>query len=217
MVALAGIRRVFHLAQQRVHFLRPQPVGRSAPSRGRPWSRRHASAGVPAAAPRPIPPCVRRDRAAATPHWSCRAATAFRAPRWRRGRTSRWRGRTSPVPRRGRPVSRRWPRRVSTISGISRICRCTPLRGERRLQPLIDDALMRGVLVDHDHAVAGLRDDVVLVHLRARRAERPVDQVGLRRFLETHIGGGRADIERGLAAFGKAPPSRRSPASRSTG
>ena len=39
------------------------------------------------------------------------------------------------------------------------------------LEPLIDDALMRRVLVDDDHAVLRLGDDVVLVHLRARRAE----------------------------------------------
>ncbi len=34
---------------------------------------------------------------------------------------------------------------------------------------------MRGVLVDDDEAVAGLRDDVGLVHLRARGAERALD------------------------------------------
>ena len=37
---------------------------------------------------------------------------------------------------------------------------------------------MRGVLVDDDEAVAGLRHDIGLVHLRARGAERPVEQVG---------------------------------------
>ena len=40
------------------------------------------------------------------------------------------------------------------------------------LEPLIDDALMRRVLVDDDHAVPRLGDDVVLVHLRPRRAKR---------------------------------------------
>ena len=39
---------------------------------------------------------------------------------------------------------------------------------------------MRGVLVDDDDAVARLRHDVGLVHLRARRAERPVEQIGAR-------------------------------------
>ena len=41
-----------------------------------------------------------------------------------------------------------------------------------KLEPLIDDALMRRVLVDDDDAVSGLGDDVVLVHLRPRRAKR---------------------------------------------
>ena len=40
------------------------------------------------------------------------------------------------------------------------------------LELLIDDALMRRVLVDNDDAVPGLGDDVVLVHLRPRRAKR---------------------------------------------
>ena len=37
---------------------------------------------------------------------------------------------------------------------------------------------MRGVLVDDDYAVAGLRDDIGLVQLRARSAERPVERFG---------------------------------------
>ena len=49
---------------------------------------------------------------------------------------------------------------------------------ERGLHALVDDALMRGVLVDDDEAVARLRHDVGLVHLRARGAERPVEQIG---------------------------------------
>ena len=40
------------------------------------------------------------------------------------------------------------------------------------LEPLIDDAFMRRVLVDDDDPVACLSDDVILVHLRSRRAER---------------------------------------------
>ena len=66
----------------------------------------------------------------------------------------------------------------STISGISRICRATPLLVERGLHALVDQPLVRGVLVDDDEAVAGLRHDVGVVHLRARGAERPVEQVG---------------------------------------
>ena len=49
---------------------------------------------------------------------------------------------------------------------------------QRRLELLIDDALMRSVLVHHDEAVAGLRYDVGLVDLRSRRAQRPVEQIG---------------------------------------
>ena len=78
-------------------------------------------------------------------------------------------------------------------------------RCERRLQPLIDDALMRGVLVDDDQAVAGLRHDIGLVHLRARGAERAVDQVGRRlEALDARIGRRRADVEGGLRGLGQA-------------
>ncbi len=45
------------------------------------------------------------------------------------------------------------------------------------LHLLVDEALMRGVLVDDDEAVAGLGDDVVLVQLRPRRPQRAVEQV----------------------------------------
>ena len=40
------------------------------------------------------------------------------------------------------------------------------------LELLVDDALMRRVLVDDDDAVGGLGDDVIHFHLRPRRAER---------------------------------------------
>ncbi len=64
---------------------------------------------------------------------------------------------------------------------------------------------MRGVLVDDDQAVAGLRHDIGLVHLRARRAERAVDQLGRRlEALDARIGGRRADLEGGLRGFGEA-------------
>ena len=74
---------------------------------------------------------------------------------------------------------------------------------ERRFQSLIDDALMRGVLVDDNEAVAGLRDDIGLVDLRPCRAERAVEQVGGRLFLKPNIGGRRADIEGRLAGLGE--------------
>ena len=76
---------------------------------------------------------------------------------------------------------------------------------QRRLQPLVDEALVRGVLVDDDDAVAGLRDDIGLVHLRARGAERPVEQVGRRLGdLDARVGRRAADIEGRLRRFGKA-------------
>lgn len=72
---------------------------------------------------------------------------------------------------------------------------------QRSLQPLVDDALMRGVLVDDDQAVTGLRDDVGLVDLGARGAERAIDEVGRRLRLDPHIRAGRADVECGLGAL----------------
>ena len=39
------------------------------------------------------------------------------------------------------------------------------------LQPLIDQPLMRRVLIDDDKSIPRLRDDVILVKLRPRRAE----------------------------------------------
>ena len=49
---------------------------------------------------------------------------------------------------------------------------------QRGLHALIDDALVRGVLIDDHDAVARLRHDVSLVQLRARSAERAVDEIG---------------------------------------
>ena len=49
------------------------------------------------------------------------------------------------------------------------------------LELLVDDALVRRVLVDDDDAVRGLGDDVILVHLRPRRAERSREVALIRR------------------------------------
>ncbi len=56
----------------------------------------------------------------------------------------------------------------STTSGISSGWRAMPPLAMRALHALIDEALMRGVLIDDDDAVGGLRDDIGLVQLRAR-------------------------------------------------
>src|SRR5580692_81919 len=75
--------------------------------------------------------------------------------------------------------------------------------GQRSLQPFVDDALMRGVLVNDNKTVAGLRDDIGLVNLRSRRAKWPVEQVGGWLCLEANVCRRRADIEGRLARLGK--------------
>ena len=59
---------------------------------------------------------------------------------------------------------------------------------------------MRGVLIDDHHAVARLRDDIGLVHLRPRGAERRGDILRARLRMRARIGRRRdiADIEGGL-------------------
>ena len=47
-----------------------------------------------------------------------------------------------------------------------------PMLGALPLQPLVDEALVRGVLVDDHHAVTRLGDNVGFVHLSPRRAAR---------------------------------------------
>ena len=60
----------------------------------------------------------------------------------------------------------------STISGVSMICRSTPRVDLFPLQPLVDEALMGGMLIDDDETVSRLRDDVILMQLGARSAKR---------------------------------------------
>ena len=62
---------------------------------------------------------------------------------------------------------------------------------QRRLHALVDEALMSGVLIHDDDAVAGLRHDIGLVKLGAGRAKRAVDKVGIGL---VHAG---ADVRRG--------------------
>ena len=83
---------------------------------------------------------------------------------------------------------------------------------ERGLHALVDQPLMRGVLIDDHQPVAGLRDDVGVVHLRAGGAERTVEQIGRGLgHLDAGGRGRRADVERGLRGFGEARLRRRSP------
>ncbi len=80
---------------------------------------------------------------------------------------------------------------------------------ERRLHAFIDEALVRRVLIDDDEAVARLRHDIGLVHLRARRAERPVEQprARVRRVRRARIGRGAPTSKAACAASAK--PARR--------
>ncbi len=76
---------------------------------------------------------------------------------------------------------------------------------DRRLHALVDKPLMRGVLIDHHQPVTRLRHDISLVNLRARRAERTIEQFG--RGLDdvgARIGHRFADLEGGLRGFGEA-------------
>ena len=69
----------------------------------------------------------------------------------------------------------------------------------RLLQRLVDQPLMCGMLVDDDQRIARLRDDVVLVDLRARSTEPRLQQVGIDR----HRAGPRvAAVERPGVEFG---------------
>ncbi len=65
---------------------------------------------------------------------------------------------------------------------------------------------MRGMLIDDDQAVARLRHDVIVVHLRPRRAERMIERIGAQARMSRHArsSAAGADIEHGLRRFGKA-------------
>ena len=65
---------------------------------------------------------------------------------------------------------------------------------------------MRGVLVDDHHAVAGLRDDVIVVQLRARRAERRVKRLRVDgRGVRARVGRRRLVQEARRAALRRSP------------
>src|SRR5450830_1529575 len=64
---------------------------------------------------------------------------------------------------------------------------------------------MRGMLIDDDEPVAGLRHDVGLVHLGAGGAKWPRDQVARRlEALDARVGGRLAHLEGGFRGFGEA-------------
>ena len=77
--------------------------------------------------------------------------------------------------------------------------------GERVFQPLVDQPLMGRVLIDQDHGVRGLGEDVGLVQLRAGGAERAGFQFGIgREGCWSGVGAGSGEaFEWRLHAFGK--------------
>ena len=84
------------------------------------------------------------------------------------------------------------------------LSRNTLLR-HRRFQPLIDQPLMRGMLIDDDKTIAGLRHDVIVMHLRTRGAKRTIERIDRRlEGLDARTRGRCADIEHRLGGFGKA-------------
>ena len=65
---------------------------------------------------------------------------------------------------------------------------------DRGLELLVDDAFVGGVLIDDDETVAGLRHDVGVVHLRARRTKRMIERIP--RGIIRRRSGAKAGIER---------------------
>ena len=94
----------------------------------------------------------------------------------------------------------------STISGRSSICEGTARECSAFFKRLVDQPLMRRMLVDDDERIPGLRDDVVLMHLRARRTQRRAEQrLGRLGLAGTRIGAGqRPGIEGRLIVLAKA-------------
>ena len=205
MIALAGIGRVFHLAKQRVHLFRlEQASGAHRAMAGHGGRDMHQ-------------PAFQRQRFVPFRHMLGEVAQQRTPALALPSSDGVSRTATAPGPKDSiaspneassslRSNSRSTvASSISTISGISRICRCTPFFASEAFNLLVDDALMRGVLVHDNEAVAGLRDDIGFVNLRPRRAERPVEQIGRRLLLEANVRRRRADVEGRLAGFGKAP------------
>ena len=148
VVALAGMRRRLHLAQQRVHLLGPHLRGPSGPSRGRPCGDSTASIR---ACTSPLSPRSASSSSTSREQRRCASTCAQNAPASR--------ARRPPLPPKGSMTSpsRAQVRRKlqqargvagdsSTISGISSACAAMPALGHLPLQPFVDQPLMRGVL-----------------------------------------------------------------------
>ena len=92
--------------------------------------------------------------------------------------------------------------------------------GDRGFEFFVDDAFMGGVLIDNDEAVAGLRHDVSLMHLRARGPERVIERIGetdcgfsgeVRIEPGAEIGFRHTDLECGLRRFSETAAARQRP------
>ena len=101
-------------------------------------------------------------------------------PQNRRHLPHRHRGPAKPLHRQPKPrqLARRLnhPRRIcrrkfNDFRDQQRLRR-NPVFGHLPLQPLVDKPFMGRMLVNDDHASVRLRDDVILMHLRPRRAQR---------------------------------------------
>ena len=177
VIALAGIRRVFHFAQQRVHLFRLEAAaGAHRAVAGHGGGDMHQAA-------------LQRQRLVPFRHVLGEIAQQ------RSGiGLAEQRRRLAHRDRAGAEGFDRQPERRQFLGAIDqllhrRLVEFDDLRNQqdlplhavprqRGLQLFIDDALMRGVLVHHDQAVAGLRHDIGLVDLRPRRAQRAIEQIG---------------------------------------
>ena len=173
VVALAGVGRRLDLAEERVHLRRLEPppgADRAVAGHGR---------GDPV---EPVAERVAvRSHSAISSARSRTSAAGIDRAEHRRRLAHRHRARSEAARRRGR--ARRAPPRARRAASTSSARQIDDVRDEQdlagdavglepALQPLIDQPLVRRVLVDDDQPVLGLRDDIGLVDLRPRRAER---------------------------------------------
>ncbi len=206
MIALAGPGRRFHLAQQRVHFFRREPAaGAHGIVTGD--GRQH----VIEPALRALQASVFRKRVGDVGDELSRIDLAELGRRFahQHGAGAEGLDRKAELLEIGRGVGDARGacfvefddlRHEQSLPRDSMLCALT-------LQPLVDQPLMRGVLIDDHHAVAGLRDNIGLVHLGARGAERRADLLlGGRLDMRARVRRrrGAADAERGLLRLSEA-------------
>ena len=173
VIARFAALRAFHLAQQRIHLFDASGGGSRAPPRGTPSSpaARCASASMrlDALAVAEIAEHVAHQRLDVARR---RAAAARRARRRAAGRAAR---RRDLQPASSSPnCSTRSASRAETskLDRHEQRLRLQPLRRERRFEPLVGDALVRGVHVDDDQPGRVLREHVDARELREREPER---------------------------------------------